>query len=142
MRVLNLEGIVVLVLVMMGACAGPERSRVLGMLEHEAAGAPLSIEVASEAARGTRVQMEINTYGALICTVAGPTEVKVEGELSRRVTVYDWELLDRPCADKLVRHQHEAELRFDRVGEATVVVRGWSGTTQDTLEVSRTVQIR
>jgi hypothetical protein len=83
---------------------------------------PIVIEVPDTVRRGQDFTVRVRTYGGG-CISQGPTEVEVAG-LRATVTPYDIDSGSGFCTSELRLFQHAATIRFDRAGDARVVVRG------------------
>jgi hypothetical protein len=100
---------------------------------------PIVIEVPDTVASGLMFQVRVRTYGGG-CITQGHTDVRVDG-LRVTVTPYDIHSGGNVCTTELRLFQHEAAVRFDRVGTATVAVRGMRRPDDQTITEERTVVV-
>ncbi|HEX7118665.1 MAG TPA: hypothetical protein VF212_07760 [Longimicrobiales bacterium] len=126
-----------------GGGAADEPRRVIGTIEHH--GDPVRVEAPAEVARGADFRVTVVTYGGG-CVRQGDTEVEVDG-LSAVVTPYDIDITPTlppggACTLELRMYRHDATLRFDGAGTATVTFRGRRLPGGEIISVARTVRVR
>jgi hypothetical protein len=120
----------VLVLTLATSCtdvSGPDRVSNVGILEHYQS--PPRIELPTTATVGESIEVAIETYGVLGCTLPGETMVRRVDDLRFEITPIDVFLIPGPgpaCPSRLVTRRHVARISFDRPGVGRVVVRGRS----------------
>ena len=73
---------------------------------------------------GELFMVTVSTFGGG-CTSAAGAEVVVR-EMVATITPYDQELRGVPCTEELRTFSRQVSVRFERAGEATIVVRGRS----------------
>lgn len=121
------------------AMVGPdEDGRVPGTIEFYGDGVRLEMPVIVQA--GETFDVRVKTFGGG-CTAKGDTEVQMS---SARATIrpYDYEpTTDTVCIEVLVVHTHEAAVRFDRRGPATVTVIGRRRPGDQLVAVSRSILV-
>ncbi|HEX6940552.1 MAG TPA: hypothetical protein VF158_14140 [Longimicrobiales bacterium] len=130
------------------ACATGGRNddgprRVVGTIEHY--GDPVRVEAPADVARGADFRVTVVTYGGG-CLHQGDTEVEING-LSAVVTPYDIDVTPTvppggACTLELRQYRHDATLRFDRAGSATITFRGRRLPSGEIISVTRTVRVR
>jgi hypothetical protein len=101
---------------------------------------PIVVEVPDTVQRGQPFAIRVRTYGGG-CVSQGPTEFEVR-DLDAEVTPYDDYSGASVCTDILRLFSHGATLRFDRVGTATIKVRGARKPENRRLDVVRTVTVK
>lgn len=120
----------VLILMLATACtdvSGPDRVSNVGILEHFES--PPRIELPTTATVGVSMDVAIETYGGLGCTLPGETMVRRVDDLRFELTPIDVYSIPGPgaaCPSRLVTLRHVARISFDRPGVGRVVVRGRS----------------
>jgi hypothetical protein len=114
--------------------------RELGFLELY--GSPLEVTVPENVRTGEPFTVTVVTRGGG-CTTAGDTEVALGGAAAD-VSPYDLTATgpNVACPDILRAFTHEATLRFDALGTATVRVHGRREPGGETITVTRTVNVR
>lgn len=114
--------------------------RKLGTIEYY--GTPVEVTVPATVRAGEPFTIRVVTWGGG-CTSAGDTQVAVSGAAAD-VSPYDLELQGPGvgCHDILRALPHEATLRFDAPGTATVRVHGRREPGMDLLTLTRTVTVQ
>ena len=101
---------------------------------------PMVIHAPDTVLTGAPFTVSIRTYGNG-CIRQGYTEV-VTRALHADIRPYDIHSGARICTDNLVITNHQAAVRFDRGGQAEVVITGHQKPEDTILVVTRTVVVR
>lgn len=130
-------------LALAAACSPAEPGapvRELGYIEYYET--PVEVTVPATARAGAPFTIRVVTWGGG-CTSAGDTEATVSGAAAD-VSPYDLRVDDPgvACPDILRSLAHEAALRFDTPGTATVRVHGRREPGTDVVTVTRTVTVQ
>lgn len=101
---------------------------------------PVVVEAPDTVTRGQTFAVSVRTYGGG-CVSQGPTDVRVD-DLRATITPFDINSRNNVCTSELRFFQHEASIKFDRAGTATVVFRGTRRPENEPIAVERTVVVR
>jgi len=100
---------------------------------------PVVVEAPETVVRGQTFTVSVRTYGGG-CITQGPTGVRVD-DLLATVTPMDINSGANVCTAELRMFRHEASIRFDRAGTATVVLRGTRLPEDEPVTVLRTITV-
>ena len=130
----------ILLLVGASACGilGLGEYRVVGMIDLDV---PLLVPLVmpDTVTAGVDFSVVVSTIGGG-CTRAGDTETTLTGNTAI-ITPYDFIKRRGPCLDFLIALEHPTTLRFERVGQARVLVRAVD-RVRAPLEIEHSVVVR
>jgi len=144
---MNSRSITLLATATLIACAHPadiaapdENGRVIGTIEDH--GLKLQLQLPSTVMHGEDFTVSVTTYGGG-CISKGDTDVDRDG-LTPVITPYDIDSSrpDTYCTLILKYITHEAVLRFDTPGVATLIIRGQQKPSREIFSVQRTVIVQ
>lgn len=132
-------------MILLAGCSsiiGSNDTETIGIIEGLQAGEP-EISVPANVTAGEDFTISVVTGWHNGCATRGNTEVRNEGGTAR-VTPYDvvTEAPGLMCTQALQRFTHEAVVRFDDPGSATVVIRGRPSRGAPAVSIERAVEVR